>query len=56
MQNVSPAVHLFLREGERESKRETGRERGQERIPSGLFTVSTEPSVGLKLTNCESMT
>ena len=33
-----------------------GRERGRERIPSRLHTVSTEPDVGLDLTNHEIMT
>ena len=32
------------------------RERERERIPSRLLTVSTEPDVGLELTNCEIMT
>ena len=32
------------------------RERGKERIPSRLHTVSTEPDVGLELTNHEIMT
>ena len=44
------------RERERECKQERGRERGRERIPSGLYTVSTEPDAGLKLTNHEIMT
>ena len=40
---------------ERETDRyEQGR--GRDRIPSGLHTVSTEPSVGLKLMNREIMT
>ena len=34
-----------------ESKK--GRERGRKRIPSSLRAVSTEPNVGLLLTNCE---
>ena len=34
--------------------REEWRER--ERIPSRLHAVSVEPDVGLKLTNCETMT
>ena len=33
-----------------------GRERGRERIPSWLCTVSTEPNMGLQLTNHEIMT
>ena len=32
---------------ERERKQEKGRERGRERIPNRLYTVSTEPSMGL---------
>ena len=32
------------------------RETGRQRIPSRLHTVSTEPNVGLDLTNCEIMT
>ena len=32
------------------------RERGRERIPSRLCTVSTEPDVGLKLSDLEIMT
>ena len=36
--------------------RERERERERERIPSRLHTVSTEPDVGLGLTNCEIMT
>ena len=39
------------------SKHEQGRaERERERIPSRLFTVSTEPDMELKLTNHEIMT
>ena len=38
----------------RETERE--RERERERIPSRLCTVSTEPDVGLELTDCEIMT
>ena len=33
-----------------------GAERGRQRIPSRLHAVSTEPSVGLELTNLEIMT
>ena len=33
-----------------------GAERGRQRIRSRLHAVSAEPSVGLKLTNCEIMT
>ena len=46
----------FERERERESKWGRGREKGRERIPSRLHTVSTEPNVGLQLTNSEIMT
>ena len=49
----------FLREREREREREEREEKGQieeERIPSRLRAVSTEPDMGLKLTNCEVMT
>ena len=50
-------VYLFiLREKEREREQGRGRHRGRERIPSRLYTVSTEPDVGLTLTNCELMT
>ena len=35
---------------------ERDREREEERIPSRLHTVSTEPNVGLHLTNYEIMT
>ena len=44
------------RERERESKPGSGRERGRERTPSRLRAVSTEPDMGLKLTNHEIMT
>ena len=44
------------RERESTSKWKRVRERGRERIPSRLSTVSTEPNVGLKLTNHEIMT
>ena len=37
-------------------ERESKPGRGRERIPSRHYVVSTEPSVGLKLTNCEIMT
>ena len=37
-------------------KQGRGRKRGRKRIPSRLHTVSTEPDMGLKLTNCEIMT
>ena len=39
-----------------EKERERQRETGRERIPSRFHTVSTEPEVGLELTNCEIMT
>ena len=32
------------------------RERGRQRIPSRLHAVSTEPDMGLGLTNCEMVT
>ena len=38
------------------SRGEAERERRRERIPSRLHTVSTEPNVGLELTNGEIMT
>ena len=46
------------REGESERERESreGTESGRDRIPSVLHAVSTEPNVGLKLTNREIMT
>ena len=46
----------FEREREQEHKQRRGRERGRERIPSRLCTVSTDPDVGLNLTNHELMT
>ena len=62
-------VYLFLRERERERKRERERERqnvsrgraereGATEFKAGsrLWVVSTEPDVGLKLTNCDIMT
>ena len=33
-----------------------GGKRGRERIPSRLHSVSTEPDMGLELTNCEFLT
>ena len=36
--------------------KERERERGRERIPSRFHTISTEPYVGLDLTNCENTT
>ena len=47
-------LYLFLRETEQAG--EGQRERERERIPSRLHTVSTEPDVGLELTNREIMT
>ena len=41
---------------ERQNELGRGREQGRERIPSRLFTVSTEPNVGLELTKCKTMT
>ena len=43
---------------EAESKREqgSGRERERERIPSSLQAASSEPDLGLELTNCEIVT
>ena len=38
-------ISLFLRERERKRGREAGK--GRERIPSRVYTVSTEPDVGL---------
>ena len=54
-------MYLFMREGQRERERDweqgRGRERGTERPPpSRLRTVSSEPDVGLELTNREIMT
>ena len=45
---------LILRE--REGAGEGQRERRRERIPSRLYTVSAEPSMGLDPTNREIMT
>ena len=49
-----------MREREREREREhewgKGAERERQRIPSRLRAVSTEPDVGLELTNGEIMT
>ena len=46
---------MFISEREREREREheweRGRESGRERISSRLHSVSTEPDVGLNLTN-----
>ena len=47
-------VHLFLRERESTQVRKGQRER--ENIPSRLYAVSTEPDLGLELTNHEIMT
>ena len=50
-------VHASGVGGQREREREEKREReGRERIPSRLFTVSSEPDAGLKFMNCENMT
>ena len=46
----------FQRKKEREHKHGRGRERGRERVPSRLCTVSTEPHMGLNLTNPEMVT
>ena len=49
-------MYLFiLREKKRERAGEGQRERERERIPSRFHTVSTEPNVGLELTNPEIM-
>ena len=46
-------IYLF-RERERERERSSKRaETRRERIPSRLHAVSTDPHVGLDLTNCE---
>ena len=47
---------LFIYLWEREHKQRRGRERGRQKIPSRLHTVSSEPNVGLELTNREIMT
>ena len=44
------------REHTHASREGTERERGRERIPSRLYTVSTEQDAGLDLTNHEIMT
>ena len=54
-------LSLFIeRERERERERASisrgGAERRRDRIPSRLCTTSTEPNVGLELTNREIMT
>ena len=47
-------VYFFMkRERERASEWGKGRQRGRERSPSRLHAVSTEPHVGLDLTNRE---
>ena len=46
--------NLFILESQ--SKWGRGRERRRERIPSGFCTASTEPDVGLELSNHEIMT
>ena len=54
---VVVVVVMFIFERERESMNGEGteRERG-DRIPSRIFTVSTDLDTGLELTNCEIMT
>ena len=47
---------LLIFESEREYELGRSRERGRERIPSKFRAASTEPNVGLKLTNHEIMT
>ena len=52
-------VYLFLRGRETECKQGRGRERGGDtgsKAGSRLRAVSTEPDVGLKLMNCETIT
>ena len=54
-------VYLFLRERDREGERESasgeGAERKGDRSEAGWGSeLSAEPDVGLKLTNCETMT
>ena len=51
-------MYYFEREREREraSTSGVGAEREGETIPSRFHAVSTEPYVGLELTNCEIMT
>ena len=44
------------KEGERKPVGEWEKGRRRERVPSRLHTVSVEPDMGLKLTNCEIMT
>ena len=53
--NMIIFLDLFILR-ERESGRGAERERERQRIPSRLCTVSAEPSVGLKLINCDIMT
>ena len=48
-------MFTYLFEREREQARARQRERERE-IPSRHHSVSTEPDVGLELTNCEIMT
>ena len=47
---------FILRERERAHKWGRGRKKGRERIPSKPCAVSTEPNMGLDLTNLEIMT
>ena len=49
-------ILFILREREREREQGWGRKRRREKIPSRLHTVSTEPEVGLDLTNRAFMT
>ena len=50
-------IYLFtLKERKRARQKGAEREREKERIPSRLHTTSTEPDVGLKLTDCEIVT
>ena len=52
-------LYLFLRERQRQNSSRGGAERDREKeseAGSRLWAVSTEPDVGLKLTECEIMT
>ena len=49
-------VYLFLLRDKQSTAGKSQRERERERIPSRLRGVSTEPKVGLDLTNYEIMT
>ena len=48
-------LFIYFWEKKRKKAKEVQRERRQ-RIPSSLRAISTEPSVGLELMNCEIMT